>query len=413
MSKVKFMAHGQPTFLPVGIGPGESRAEQASRSWPFASTFLGGFECSSHRRSDGRRLDLLASTAHDRLAEEDYRSLMRQGIWAARDGIRWHLIETSPGRYDWSSLIPMLRAARRLGLQVVWDLCHYGWPDGLDIWSSAFVDRFARFAAEVTRVVTEESDTTPFFCPVNEISFWAWAGGEVGRFAPVTHGRGSELKRQLVRASIAGTTAVRSVAPRARFLSAEPLIHVAPRSDSATDIASAETYRLAQFEALDMISGRLAPELGGHPDLLDVVGVNFYPDNQWYHGGGTIPLGHHAHRPLRELLGEVYARYGRPIILAETGAEGTARPSWLHYVSGEVRAAQHANVPIQGICLYPVLDYPGWDNDRPCAVGLFSLPDQNGHRRTDPEFSRELGAQQIGLSRPRLLSTPSPVQIAT
>ena len=31
----------------------------------FKSFFMGGFECSSHRRSDSRRLDLLARGAHE------------------------------------------------------------------------------------------------------------------------------------------------------------------------------------------------------------------------------------------------------------------------------------------------------------------------------------------------------------
>jgi hypothetical protein len=58
----------------------------------FGSFFLGGFECSSHQRSDGRRLDLLASTGHDRHAAQDYALLAQHGIRAARDGLRWHLI---------------------------------------------------------------------------------------------------------------------------------------------------------------------------------------------------------------------------------------------------------------------------------------------------------------------------------
>src|SRR5437773_9436671 len=33
----------------------------------FKSFFLGGFECSTHRTTGGKRLDLIASTAHDRL----------------------------------------------------------------------------------------------------------------------------------------------------------------------------------------------------------------------------------------------------------------------------------------------------------------------------------------------------------
>ena len=98
------------------------------------SYFLGGFECSTRRWPDGRRLDLLAATAHDRLAQDDYRLLETHGIRAARDGLRWHRIETSPGQYDWSGTLPMLQAAEDSSAQIIWDLCHYGWPDDIDIW---------------------------------------------------------------------------------------------------------------------------------------------------------------------------------------------------------------------------------------------------------------------------------------
>lgn len=359
------------------------------------SFFLGGFECSTLRRPDGRRLDLLASTGHDRLAEADFRLMRRHGIAAARDGLRWHLIETTPGRYDWSSVLPMLRAARRHGIRVIWDLCHYGWPDGLDIWSGAFVARFARFAAAAARIVTEETGLPPIVCTVNEISFWAWAGGETGRFAPAALGRGDELKRQLIRAAIAATVAVRDAVPEARFIHAEPAINVVPGRADPDVAAAAETHRLSQYAALDMMCGRQAPELGGRPDLLDIVGINYYPDNQWYAGGVTIPLGHHAYRPLRQILAEVHARYGRPLLIAETGAEGTAKASWLHYVCGEVRAAVDGGVPVEGICLYPILDYPGWDDDRPCAVGLFSMADRDGRRRGDADLAGELAHQRV------------------
>ncbi|MGI4764606.1 MAG: hypothetical protein ACRYGP_06020, partial [Janthinobacterium lividum] len=127
---------------------------------------------------------------------------------------------------------------------------------------------------------------------------------------------------------------------------------------------------------------------------LDIVGVNYYPDNQWYTGGLTIPLGHHAYRPLREILAEAHARYGRPLLIAETGAEGTAKASWFHYVCGEVRAAQRADVPVEGVCLYPILDYPGWENDRTCSVGLFSLPERDGRRTSDLDLADELERQR-------------------
>ncbi len=151
---------------------------------PFNSFFMGGFECSSHRLAGGRRLELIAATGHDDAALADYRQLQRHGMRTIRDGLRWHLIEREAGCYDWSSFLPMLRAARASGMQVIWDLCHYGWPDGLDIWSAEFPERFGRFAGAAARLVREETEAVPLYCPVNEISFWAWAGGDTGYLNP-------------------------------------------------------------------------------------------------------------------------------------------------------------------------------------------------------------------------------------
>src|SRR5690606_16626740 len=142
----------------------------------FDSYFLGGFECSSHRRKDGVRLDLLRGTRHDRFALQDYQAVARYGIRTIRDGVRWHLAEPFPYSYDWSNFLPMLQAANKAGVQPIWDLCHYGWPDDIDIWSSAFVTRFARFCAAIAAVVRDETAEAPYYCPINEISFWAWAG---------------------------------------------------------------------------------------------------------------------------------------------------------------------------------------------------------------------------------------------
>jgi len=118
---------------------------------------MAGFECSCHLNSCHKRLDMMAAVGHDRYVAEDYARLREVGIATARDGVRWHLIERA-GCYDWSSWIPMLRAAREAGVQVIWDLCHYGWPDGLDIFSAAFVERFARFAGQAAQVQREHGE---------------------------------------------------------------------------------------------------------------------------------------------------------------------------------------------------------------------------------------------------------------
>lgn len=369
----------------------------------FNSYFLGGFECSTHRRCDHRRLDLISSTQHDRLVVQDYRQLAGLGIHTMRDGLRWYRIETSQGRYDWASFLPMLRAARDNGVQVIWDLCHYGWPDDIDIWKPEFVERFARFAAATARVVRDETDAVPFYCPVNEISYWSWAGGEIGRINPLGRERGAELKRQLVRASIAAIEAVRGVDPRARIVHSEPLVNIVAAPDLPRDRREAEAYRLAQFQALDMLAGWLWPEVGGSPEYVDIVGVNHYSDNQMMIGGGavevghaftTVELGHPLYKPFRELLIEIYGRYGRPIFLSETGAEFDAQAAWLRYVAGEVRAAIVCGVPVEGICLYPILHYPGWEDDRHCECGLLGVVGDQDRRTVDQPLANEVRMQQ-------------------
>ncbi|HET9531765.1 MAG TPA: beta-glucosidase, partial [Blastocatellia bacterium] len=252
----------------------------------FQSFFLGGFECSTHRTRSGKRLDLIAATGHDTHARADYACLKEYGIRTVRDGIRWHLIEKSAGRYDFSSALPLIKAARETGTQVIWDLCHYGWPDDLDIFSPEFIRRFARLARAFARALADETDYVPYIVPVNEISFFSWAGATVGLFYPYATGRGPELKQQLVRAAIEAVEAFWSVTPEARILHTDPMINIVTDPARPEEREAAEGYNRAQFDGWDMLAGRLHPELGGHQKYLDIIGVNYYPHNQWFYPGG-------------------------------------------------------------------------------------------------------------------------------
>lgn len=346
----------------------------------FASFVQGGFECSTHMLRHGRRLDLLEATRHAANAAGDYAQLASHTIRTVRDGLRWHLIETAHGHYDWSSFLPMLRAANAAGTQVIWDLMHYGWPNGLDIWSPAFVDRFAAYAAAAARIVKSTSDGVPFYCPINEMSFHAWGGGDGNYLNPFARHRGFELKVQLARASIAAMRAILAIEPRARFVHCEPLISIVADPLRPNDRLDAEGARLAQFQACDMISGRMWPQIGGSPELLDIVGVNYYCDNQWVHGGAPMAPDHPLHKPFRILLAETYARYGRPILVAETGTEGEGRAVWFENIAFDVMAARTAGIPVEGICLYPIIDHVGWDDDRDCPSGLLENRFRGGAR---------------------------------
>jgi hypothetical protein len=366
----------------------------------FDSGFLGGFECSTHRTRGGVRLDIVAATCHDRLAARDYDRLLSVGMRAARDGVRWHVVEAKPGRYDWTSVLAQVRAARAAGLHVIWDLCHYGWPEDLDILSAAFVDRYAAFARAFAQLRAGEGDATPYLVPMNEISFFAWAAGEVGYFYPYLEKRGEEVKRQLVRAAIAGMEAVWEVAPGARFIHPDPVLCVHADPDRPQDREPAHRYTLSMFEGWDMISGRLHPELGGHPKYLDIIGINYYPHNQWvyrdapFNPAYAIPRTHPLYRPFRHILADVHERYRRPMFIAETGADGDDRPDWLAYVGAEVRGAVEGGVPVGGICLYPIVNFPWWDDGHHLHNGLWDYPDDLGERPVFRPLAEELARQQ-------------------
>jgi glycosyltransferase involved in cell wall biosynthesis len=361
----------------------------------FRTFFMGGFESSTHKLRSGKRLDLLDSTQHIRFARQDFQRLEAQGIRTVRSAIRWHLIEQTPYRYDFSSVIPYLRTVHETNTEVIWDLCHYGYPDDIDIFSPEFIRRFSRLAAAFARMYASETDQTPFICPMNEISFFSWGGGDVGYLNPFAHWRGFELKVQLARASIEAMEAVWNVLPEARFVHVDPVINIVPSPDHPEDADVAEGYRLAQYEGWDLISGRKWSQIGGHPKYLDIIGVNYYHNNQWIHN--SLPIfnrGDPLYRPFRQILHEVYERYERPMIVSETGIEDDARPEWLRYVSTEVAAAIEAGVPVEGICLYPVMNHPGWDNDRHCHNGLWDYCDENGEREIYQPLADEIFIQQ-------------------
>jgi hypothetical protein len=193
--------------------------------------------------------------------------------------------------------------------------------------------------------------------------------------------------------------AIWSVAPIARFIHVDPAINVVAHPRHPEEAEAAEAYRLSQYQAWDMLAGRLCPELGGNEQYLDIIGVNYYPHNQWYYdlkGFRRVrkftPLSERnpRYRPFRDILCEVHGRYQRPLLVAETGAENRKRASWLRYVCQETKAAISQGIPLLGICLYPILNHPGWMDDRHCYNALWDYPDEQGNRKKYAPLAKEL-----------------------
>lgn len=329
----------------------------------FRSFILGGFECATGYNARGDWIDQIAATHHDHHAAEDYERLTQVGIFAAREAMRWPLIDRGRGHYDFSSVDPFIAAARRHQVEVIWDLFHYGYPTGLDLFDAEFPARFAAYCAAAARYVRERMEGTCYFTPINEPSFFSWAAGEVARFAPHQTGRAFELKIALARAAIRGIDAIRAVDSDARIVNVDPLCHVAQPTDRP-DLADAVRHFNTQavWESFDMIAGRMMPELGGSRAHLDLVGLNYYWTNQWELGRDEQPLADDDPRrvPLSDLLASVWERYGGDLLLTETAHVDDTRPRWLAQVVAEAEKVLARGIPLRGVCLYPILGMPEW-----------------------------------------------------
>lgn len=364
---------------------GETRDERPDEGI-FPTFFMAGFECSTFIWKDDQRKDYVALTGHDRHLRRDYECSADLGIGTLREGIRWPLVDRGR-RYDWSTVQPVIDAANEYRMGIIWDLCHYGFPDGFDLFSPDAPSRFADYCRAAAQQVTSQHKGAAYFTPVNEITFFSGAATDMGWMYPFAKGRSAEMKEALCRMSIAGARAIREVAPQARMVHVDPLIYEVPKDGRPETRRTAweDTYEKA-FEAWDMLFGRLKPELGGSQEILDVVGVNIYSycEAQVEADGRREALSPSDPRrkPLNELLRFAWDRYHRPIIIGETSGAGDGRPEWLKMVMQESLIATNDGVDLQGVCLFPCVDMPDWQTGKWANIGIFDIQDGGGFERS-------------------------------
>ncbi|MFN7116045.1 MAG: family 1 glycosylhydrolase, partial [Saprospiraceae bacterium] len=234
---------------------------------PFRSFLMGGFESCYTLNEQGKRLDLLCDTLHDVKCREDYHLLKEIGVYTVRESFAWHQIDKGNDVYDFSRFIPMLQTAQKEGIQVIWSLNHFDFPEDLDPFSDAIIERFAKYAVAAVQMIRKYNTGTIYLIPFNEISFVSWIGGYMGYWFPFAKRQGWELKLQIVKATIAAMQAMREVDPEIKFIHTDPIMRrLAPENASPEIMAYVNDFAQVVYQSWDMISGRLMPELGGKPE---------------------------------------------------------------------------------------------------------------------------------------------------
>jgi len=344
----------------------------------FPSFFIAGFEGATGHNSSKLWIDSVSRTQHDTRMHEDYALIQELGISAARECVRWPLLDRR-GRVSPKLIQPTLDAARRHGITLIHDLFHFGYPSDLNPLTPEFRKRFVEYCYQMARFISRQTEGVCYFTPINEPSYFAWAAGDSGLFAPHLTGRGPDLKIALAAAAIRGIEAIWAACPYARIVNVDPYCRiVGPCDDPASENHCAEFNSKSVFEAWDMIAGRLLPELGGSARHLDIVGINYYWTNQWEVDGmnGTIPL--HESDPRRLSLSEivrfVWNRYHAEMLITETSHHNDLRAGWVRQLGSEMETVLSEQIPMRGVCWYPVLEMPEWhDAERWTRMGLWDL----------------------------------------
>ncbi len=355
----------------------------------FRSFFMGGFECADQINRHGDRVNLLQETEHDIRVEEDYQLLVNMGIFTVREGICWSNVEKVAEVFDFSEVLNRMKVSEKLGIQIIWDLIHFGYPDGLFPTHPHFGWRFENLCAAFAKFYIENSNEPLYVVPVNEISFLSWFSGETRGTVPFAVNNGWDIKYHLCRAALMGIKVLKKLIPDCTIVMVEPMVKIHDDGDEPGDVFRRNEY---QFEAMDIIAGRTCPELDGDESYLEILGFNYYWNCQWKGESDTIywpdPIKQRV--PLHQLLTEVHQRYGKPIFLSETGHFGEGRVEWLEEITHESLLAQENGVDFHGICIYPVTDRPNWDDlSSYSQCGLYDL-DENKNRIPEVEYIQSL-----------------------
>lgn len=335
---------------------------------PFRSFWMAGFECTDKLNCFGNRVDFLKVTGHLENIEEDYQNLGLFDISTVREGIRWSVVERTPYQYDWSDVKRMIDCAIENDIQIVWDICHFGFPDDLTPLHPMFARRFARLCSAFVKFYRSLGLTDQLIVtPINEVSFLSWLGGDACGTVPYCRAYGWEVKYALAKAYIEGVEAIREADDNVVIMATEPLANMVPHIDATElEVIHAARVNEDQFQVMDILTGKICPELRGNPSHIDIIGVNYYHDNQWIVGTHEfLPWANENNDPrfqtLSALMNALYARYQKPLVLTETSHPGEHKPNWIESITTQCRLALNMGVPLLGICWYPIIDRPDWD----------------------------------------------------
>jgi beta-glucosidase/6-phospho-beta-glucosidase/beta-galactosidase len=360
-----------------------ARAHESSAGrWTQDWAWMTGFECSTFPQAG---MDELALTQHDRFWGSDIVRAAEAGCRVLRYGIRWHVVNPRPHQWEWASLDGPMELMRHLGIEPIVDLFHFGVPEwlGTGVLTSIFPD----FQAELAREFARRYPWVRWYTPTNEPYIMAQFGGELGTWYPYESSPESFVRamRNVARGVCEAWEEILAERSDARLMMSDTCEYHHALDEAGRSLAELRNER--RFLMHELYSGRVGGDhplrdylvrhgmreadlwwFQDHPARLDVIGLDHYPHSEHQYRRGERGDLIDEPRPLEAQLGpaelcrQYFARLGRPMLFAETGAPGddARKIAWLDRLVSEVRVARSEGVPVIGITWWGLIDQVDW-----------------------------------------------------
>jgi hypothetical protein len=358
-----------------------------------------------------RTLDEYELTGHYQDWRADIDRAAALGVRVMRYGIPWHRINPAPQVWDFGWTEDVLDYMLSRGIEPIIDLVHYGVPSWIE---DAFLHpQYERYVEEYAlRVAERFRGRIHYFTPLNEPRVTAWYTGRLGWWPPFRHGwqgfakvllaicRGVVRTERALRAVLDDVVCVHVDAGDI-YESADPAL--------AGDVAHRQEIG---FLALDLVSGKVDAchplyewlhALGASSRELDwflsnaidpdIIGVNASPllcRKVLTRNGGRLrtSMPYASVNTLEQVMHLYHERYKKPLIITETGSEGSVkrRLLWLEESVAAVARLRGAGVPVMGYTWWPLFALVTWayrQGNKPVdfylkQMGLWDLVSSSG-----------------------------------
>lgn len=410
----------------------EQHSDQGLGALPFHEFVWGaGVECSFLPHLN---VDQFQWTQHNRFWREDLRRAREElGIGYLRYAFPWHVLEPSKGQFNWEFSDERIAEMRKLGIEVLLDVMHFGTPLWLKqaVGDPEFPEALERFTQAI---VERYRGNVKVWCPFNEPLVSALFSGDFGFWPPHSRKwRGyMPVLSRIVQGVNRGIRAIRAAQPEATVLLCDASENYKTRSKESDLTLEVQRRNLRRFVVMDLLTGRVDRHhplfswltsygmsevdvdwFRNNPQSPDVLGLDYYPHSDWQleKESGRI-VQRRADNPvgLYGVANAYYHRYGLPLMLTETSVDGKPinREIWLDTVLDHTRRLREEGVPMLGLIWWPMIDQVDWDGalthriGKIHQVGLFSLSRQQDgalQRSATPLVKQFKAAVQSGEER--------------